>query len=128
MKRMNWIFRSMSTSLSRIHLIDSFYLTVSAAAGSMMLQSSLVRGSHDPRRSEGAAVPISDTYIVQYLFDGTSDVPAQIHWCDTDGEQVGYKALVEDVNVFLEPVYSRAGSRLLLKFRHNGEEFRIIEP
>jgi hypothetical protein len=74
------------------------------------------------------AVPISDTYIVQYLLDGTSDVPAQIHWCDTDGEQVGYKALVEDVNVFLEPVYSRAGSRLVLKFRHNGEEFRIIEP
>jgi len=73
-------------------------------------------------------VPISDSYIVQYLLDGTSEVPTQIHWCDGDGEQVGYKALVEDVDVFLEPVYSRAGARLVLKFRHNGEEFRIVEP
>ena len=73
-------------------------------------------------------MPISDTYIVQYLLDGTSDVPAQIHWCDTDGEQVGYKALVEDVNVFLEPVYSRTGSRLVVRFRHDGEEFRVSEP
>ena len=73
-------------------------------------------------------MPISDAYIVQYLVDGTSEVPTQIHWCDNDGEQVGYKALVEDVDVFLEPVYSRAGSRLVLKFRHDGEEFRIMEP
>jgi hypothetical protein len=73
-------------------------------------------------------VPISDSYIVQYLLDGTSEVPAQVHWCENEAEQIGYKALLEDVDVFLEPIYSRAGSRLILRFRHDGEEFRIVEP
>jgi len=73
-------------------------------------------------------VPISDSYIVQYLLDGTSEIPTQVHWCENDAEQIGHKALVEDVDVFLEPIYSRAGSRLILRFRHEGEEFRIVEP
>ena len=73
-------------------------------------------------------MPISDTYIVQYLLDGTSEVPTQIHWCEKDADQIGYVALVEDVDVILEPVYSRAGSRLVLRFRHDGEEFSISEP
>jgi hypothetical protein len=72
-------------------------------------------------------VPISDSYIVQYLLDGTSEVPAQIHWCEKVG-QIGYGARLEDVDVILEPVYSRAGSRLSLRFRHDGEEFGISEP
>jgi len=73
-------------------------------------------------------VPISDTYIVQYVLDGTADVPAQIHWREKDAEQIGYVARVEDVEVILEPLYSRAGSRLPLRFRHRGEEFSIGEP
>jgi hypothetical protein len=73
-------------------------------------------------------VPISDAYIVQYLLDGTSEVPAQIHWREKDAEQVGYVALMEDVDVILEPFYWRAGSRLGLRFRHGGEEFCISEP
>jgi hypothetical protein len=72
-------------------------------------------------------VPISDSYIVQYLLEGTSEVPAQIHWCEKAG-QIGYVARLEDVDVILEPVYSRAGSRLTLRFRHDGEEFGITEP
>jgi hypothetical protein len=74
------------------------------------------------------AVPISDSYIVQYLLDGTSEVPAEIHWRERDAEQIGYAAQVEDVEVILEPVYSRAGSRLLLRFQHDGDEFSIGEP
>ena len=73
-------------------------------------------------------MPISDAYIVQYLLDGTSEVPAAIHWREKDTEQVGYTAHVEDVDVILEPVYSRAGSRLLLRFRQGGDEFSIGEP
>jgi hypothetical protein len=74
------------------------------------------------------AVAISDAYIVQYLLDGTSEVPAQIHWYEKDAQQFGYVALVEDVAVTLEPVYSRTGSRLVVRFRHDGEEFRVSEP
>ena len=73
-------------------------------------------------------MPISNAYIVQYLLDGTSEVPAQIHWREKDAEQVGYVALVEDVDVILEPFYSRAGSRFVLRFRHDGDEFSIAEP
>ena len=73
-------------------------------------------------------MPVSDTYIVQYLVDGTSEVPAEIRWRENDADQIGYLALVEDVDVILEPVYSRAGSRLVLRFRHDGDEFSISEP
>ena len=73
-------------------------------------------------------MPISDTYIVQYLLDGTSEVPAQIHWREKDDEQIGYVALVEGVDVILEPVYSRAGSRFALRFHHDDEDFVIREP
>ncbi|MBZ5633418.1 MAG: hypothetical protein LAO55_09865 [Acidobacteriia bacterium] len=73
-------------------------------------------------------MPISNSYIIQYLLDGTSEIPAQIHWCEKDADQIGYVALVEDVDVILEPVYSRAGSRMVLRFRHAGEEFSISEP
>jgi hypothetical protein len=73
-------------------------------------------------------VPISDAYIVEYLLDGTSQVPPEIHWREKDAEQVGYVALVEDVDVILEPFYSRSGSRLGLRFRQGGDEFCISEP
>jgi len=73
-------------------------------------------------------VPISDSYIVQYLVDGTSQVPAGIHWREKDAEQIGYVARLEDVEVVLEPFYSRSGSRLGLRFRHGGDEFSLQEP
>lgn len=73
-------------------------------------------------------MPISDAYIVQYLLDGTSRVPAEIHWREKGAEQSGYVSLVEGVKVILGPVYSRVGSRLVLRFRHNGDEFLIGEP
>jgi hypothetical protein len=73
-------------------------------------------------------VSIPDAYIVQYLVDGTSEAPAAIHWCEKDADQIAYVARVEDVDVFLEPMYSRAGSHLVLRFRHGGDEFGISEP
>jgi len=73
-------------------------------------------------------VPISDAYIVQYLLDGTSEVPAAIHWREKDTDKIGYTAQMQDVDVSLEPVYSRAGSRLLLRFRQGSDEFSIGEP
>jgi hypothetical protein len=74
------------------------------------------------------AVPISDAYIIQYLLDGTSEVPAEIHWREKDAEQIGYVAQLEGVDVTLESAYSRAGSRLVLRFRHAEDEFGITEP
>jgi hypothetical protein len=74
------------------------------------------------------AVPISDSYIIQYLLDGTLAAPAEIHWREKDAESAGYVAQLEGVDVLLEPVYSRGGSRLLLRFCHGGEEFVIREP
>ena len=73
-------------------------------------------------------MPISDTYIVQYLLDGTAEVPSEIHWHEKDPEQAGYVAQLEGVDVILEPVYSRAGSRLVLRFRQGDEEFTVPEP
>ncbi|MGH9647768.1 MAG: hypothetical protein ACRD4E_13235, partial [Bryobacteraceae bacterium] len=73
-------------------------------------------------------MPISDAYIIQYLLDGTSGVPAQIHWREQAAEHAGYVAQLEGVEVTLEPVYSRVGSRLVLRFCHAGEEFAISEP
>jgi hypothetical protein len=73
-------------------------------------------------------VPISDAYIIQYLVDGTRKVPETICWREKSAEHMRYEALVEGVEVILEPEYSRAGSHLVLKFRHNDDEFRILEP
>ena len=73
-------------------------------------------------------MPISDAYIIQYLVDGTREVPETICWREKFTEQMGYAALVEGVNVILEPEYSRAGSHLTLRFRHDDDEFRICEP
>jgi hypothetical protein len=73
-------------------------------------------------------VPISDDYIVQYLVNGTREVPETIFWCEKSTEQMGYAAAVEGVEVMLESAYSRAGSHLVLRFRHNDDEFRIFEP
>ena len=73
-------------------------------------------------------MPISDAYIIQYLLDGTSETPVEIHWCEKEAEHAGYVAQLEGVDVILEPVYSRGGSRLTLRFRHDGEEFSISEP
>ena len=73
-------------------------------------------------------MPISDAYIIQYLLDGTSESPVEIYWCEKDTEQAGYVAQLEGVDLILEPVYSRGGSRLTLRFCHDGEEFSISEP
>jgi len=73
-------------------------------------------------------VPISDDYIVQYLVNGTREIPETISWCEKSTEQTVYAAAVEGVEVMLESAYSRAGSHLVLKFRHNDDEFRISEP
>jgi hypothetical protein len=73
-------------------------------------------------------LPISDAYIIQYLLDGTVAVPAEILWREKDAEHAGYVAQLEGVDVILEPIYSRAGSRLVLRFCHDREEFAISEP
>jgi len=113
---------------SRIHLIEFFYLTTRMDASSIISQSSRVAARNLSAKIWSVAVPISDAYIIQYLLAGTSETPAQIHWFEKDSEQIRYVARVENVDLSLEPVYSRAGSRLVLRFRYDGEEFGISEP
>lgn len=72
-------------------------------------------------------MPISDSYILQYLVDGTREVPEAISWRENP-DQMGYQARAEGVDVILELEYSRAGSHLILRFRYNDDEFRICEP
>ena len=72
-------------------------------------------------------MPISDAYIIQYLVDGTRQVPETICWREKSAEQTGYTVLVEGIEVILESEYSRAGAHLTLRFRHD-DEFRISEP
>jgi hypothetical protein len=73
-------------------------------------------------------VPISDAYIVQFLLDRTADVSSEIHWREKDADQIGYTARIGDVEVILESLCSRAGSHLILRFRHCGDEFSISAP
>ena len=73
-------------------------------------------------------MPISDAYIIQYLLDGTSGSAADIHWCEKQTDHAAYAARLASVEVILEPAYSRGGSRLTLRFRHEAEEFSIQEP
>lgn len=73
-------------------------------------------------------MPISDAYIVQYLLDGTAEFPAPIRWREKDTNALGFLTRIEDVDVTLEPSYSRTGSHMVLRFQHDGEEFLICEP
>lgn len=72
-------------------------------------------------------MPISDSYILQYLVDSTREIPEATSWRENP-DQMGYQARVEGVDVILELEHSRAGSRLILRFRYNDDEFRICEP
>ena len=71
-------------------------------------------------------MPISDTYVVQYLVQGTCRAQPPIVWREQDHS--GYVARVGNVQVELENACSRSGSFLVLRFRYADHELEIREP
>jgi hypothetical protein len=72
-------------------------------------------------------MPVSDTYLVQYLVQETVRVQHRIVWRERATE-TGYAATVGSLEVELERIPSRSGSRLALRFRGVQDEFQIYEP
>jgi hypothetical protein len=71
-------------------------------------------------------LPISDSYVVQYLVQGTCRARPPIIWREQDHS--GYVARVGNLEIALENAYVRSGSFLVLRFRYADHEFEIREP
>jgi hypothetical protein len=71
---------------------------------------------------------ISDAYVIQHLLEATSDFQAGIVWQENSAQSAGFVARLGDVQLLLEQVHNRAGSRLVLQMRHALDEFCIVEP
>src|SRR5438128_2234493 len=69
---------------------------------------------------------ISDNYIVQYLLQATQSGRELIVWKEKESE--GYTARVRGIQLDLENVTSRTGSRLYLSFTCLSEKVQIREP
>lgn len=72
-------------------------------------------------------MPVSDTYLVQYLLQETTRAQHAIAWRERVAE-AGFVADVGSLEVALESVASRGGSRLSLIFRGAADHFQISEP
>jgi hypothetical protein len=71
-------------------------------------------------------MPISDTYVVQYLLQASRGGQESILWQDNGSN--GYVARGRDIEAQLDRVPSRAGSRLCLTLAWAGEKVYIEEP
>ena len=69
---------------------------------------------------------ISDTYIVQFLLEGTSKLPRQFAWAERDAG--GYAARVGSVYLEMERVRTTTGERLHLVLRDASDQVVIEEP
>ena len=69
---------------------------------------------------------ISDTYLVQYLLQGTQAVPKRIVWREKDGEE--YVAEVSGVYLELGQAHSTTGSRACLMLSFKLDKVFIEEP
>jgi len=76
----------------------------------------------------GGAVAISDSYVVQYLLQESSGAHPRVVWREQPSDGAGFVTLSGEVQIDLENTCSRAGSYLLLRFRHADDEFIIREP
>ena len=71
---------------------------------------------------------ISESYVVEYLLQGTASAPPDIVWQEQDNEASGYRAQIGDVKVELSYASFRGGSRLLLRFHHAQDDVDVHEP
>ncbi len=72
-------------------------------------------------------MPVSDTYLVQYLLQETVRTQHGIAWRERVME-AGFVADVGSLEVALESAASRGGARLSLQFRGAADNFQIYEP
>jgi hypothetical protein len=71
-------------------------------------------------------MPISDNYVVQYLLQETQASSESILW--TEKESQGYVANFRGIQLDLDSIPSRAGSRLFLSISCVAERIQIHEP
>jgi len=71
---------------------------------------------------------VSNTYVVRHLLQETLRPDGGIVWHERPMEQAGYTTCAGDLRIELERVYCRAGSRLLLRFRCDNDDFSLLEP
>jgi hypothetical protein len=71
-------------------------------------------------------MPISDTYVVQYLLQISLSDEQQIAW--REKESGGYEAIVNGVELELDCLPSRMGSRICISLASLSEKVHIEEP
>ena len=71
-------------------------------------------------------MPISDSYIVQYLLQETRDSNANIVWRENGSD--GYTTCIHGMKIELESIYNRTGSRLCLTISCVQDRICISEP
>jgi hypothetical protein len=71
-------------------------------------------------------MPISDTYVVQYLLQATQGSSDPILWIEK--ESAGYFARFRGIRLDLESIPNRAGPRLFLSISSVSERIQIHEP
>jgi hypothetical protein len=71
-------------------------------------------------------MPISDTYLVQWLVQETSVVQSTLQWREKDSD--GYVTWNHGVQIELDHVMSRAGTRRQLTLNYDSERVHILEP
>ena len=71
-------------------------------------------------------MPISDTYLVQWLIQETTAVQRSMAWREKDAD--GYIAHSNGVRIELDHVMSRSGTRRQLSFTLGAERIHILEP
>ncbi len=69
---------------------------------------------------------ISDTYLVQWLVQETTAPQGGLVWCEKDGD--GFSTRNHGVQIELDHVMSRAGSRRQLTLAYDVERIYILEP
>lgn len=73
----------------------------------------------------GPPMPISDTYLVQYLLESTVSAGG-VAWRESDSE--GYLAECQGVQVKLESIPTRAGARIRLTLSAGADSVDVTEP
>ena len=72
-------------------------------------------------------MPVSNQYLVQYLLQETLRPQHGIVWREGTAES-GYAASAGSLEVTLNAIPARGGSRVALQFRGAEDEFQVFEP
>jgi hypothetical protein len=70
-------------------------------------------------------MPISETYVTQYLLEASSTNIKALTWYENN---TGYGARLHDLNLDLDVIPNRAGERICLTISWLPEKIHIMEP